>query len=279
MTRPGPLDREQMLPAYFRRTPEGFEPLDLARSDWAWEQLHGVALGGLLAVAAEDEIRAAGRGHFVPVRFHMDMFRPSRAETTQVATTVVRSGRRLTLVDVTMLQGGRPTARASVQFVEPSTDPPGEVWRPSDRPAVPPESLVPQSEDRRPPFIRSAEEWSTDFTAHQNAARHETWNTACPIIIDEPISLFAAAASVADMSNMVSNWGSAGIGFINADISLTLARLPVSMEIGLRALDHVQHDGVAVTAAEMFDRKGPLGTTTLTAISNAANTIDYNRES
>lgn len=270
-----PFAREQMPPGYFRRTTEGFEPLDLARSDWAWDQLHGVAVGGLLAVGAEDQVRALGRDDLVPVRFHLDLFRPSRAELTQLTGVVVRSGRRLALVDVTLAQGGRPTARATALFVAPSANPPGEVWEPPERPLPPEESVIRRTDDRRPPFIRSGRDWSPDFGEHQNAERHEIWNTASPVVLDEPISRFAAAASIADMTNMVTNWGTAGIGLINTDVSLTLARLPVSMEIGLRALDHVQHDGVAVTAAEMFDRDGPIGTTSMTAISNAAHAIDY----
>ena len=80
-----------------------------------------------------------------------------------------------------------------------------------------------------------------------------------PVIPDETPSPFVAAASIADAASMVTNWGSNGVEHINTDITLTLARTPVSLEIGLAAVDRVSSDGIAVGTATVFDRQGRLG--------------------
>jgi hypothetical protein len=73
---------------------------------------------------------------------------------------------------------------------------------------------------------------------------------------------------------MVTNWGSRGVEHINTDITMTLAREPEGVEIGLLATDRVEHDGIAVGTAAVFDRRGPLGTVIVAALANARRTVD-----
>jgi hypothetical protein len=82
------------------------------------------------------------------------------------------------------------------------------------------------------------------------------------------------ATSVADSANVVSNWGSAGLQFINADVTLALTRQPIEMEFGLSALDRVEADGISVGSAVMFDRAGVFGTTTIVGLANALRSVD-----
>ena len=96
-----------------------------------------------------------------------------------------------------------------------------------------------------------------------------------PIVLDEPVTAFQAVASIADNTSLVTNWGTDGVEYINSDISLALARRPAGVAIGLRALDHVAADGIAVGTAEVFDRLGPLGTATVTCLANALRTVDF----
>jgi hypothetical protein len=74
---------------------------------------------------------------------------------------------------------------------------------------------------------------------------------------------------------MVMNWGSGGVEHINTDINLSLSRLPVSTEIGLAARERFAHDGIAVGTAVVFDREGPIGTSTVTALANARRAVDF----
>jgi hypothetical protein len=86
-----------------------------------------------------------------------------------------------------------------------------------------------------------------------------SWNLPNAVVDGEAPTAFQHAAMVADLANMVGNWGDAGIQFINADLTLALARLPVGTGIGLAADHRVEDDGASVATAVMFDRAGPLG--------------------
>lgn len=268
------LSRDGMVPAYFCRVGEEFEPLDLSRSEWNVDHLHGVAVSGLLACGAEDAINHLGRAEFIPSRFHVDLFRPSQMRPTSIRTEVIRSSRRLTLINVSLIQDQQPTARASCLFLRPSQSPPGEIWGPEDRP-VPPSSELAEELGGGPPCTASSQPWSNRFEDHQNDGRHQMWHQLVPTVLDEPGTPFQAVAGIADTANMVCNWGSGGVPYINTDLNLALARRPVAWEVGLRALDHVHADGVAAATAEVFDREGPLGTASVTAVANLHNTLDF----
>jgi hypothetical protein len=63
--------------------------------------------------------------------------------------------------------------------------------------------------------------------------------------------------------------GTAGLSFINADYTLTLSRLPEGPYIGLAALTHYSHAGVATGVATIVDQFGPIGSGVATALSNS----------
>ena len=92
----------------------------------------------------------------------------------------------------------------------------------------------------------------------------------------------AAEASLAelraDAASMVTNWGSRGVEQINTDITLTLARLPVSLEIGLSTTDRVSADGIAVGTAVVFNREGKLGTAVVSSLANAKRAVDFEKD-
>jgi hypothetical protein len=264
--------------AFFRAAGDGFEPTPMAQSMWGGGQLHGVAIGGLLARAAEDVIDAEGRSELVPARFHVDLFRPARMLPTTTTASVVRASPRLALVDTVVLQEGRPVARATTSFLLPTEAPAGRVWSSDARAELPPASVVPESEEPRVPFFASAAPWSDNFGEHQNDGRHAVWHTGVPMVEGERPTPFQAVASIGDTTSMVTNWGSNGVEYINTDYSLALSRRPVGQEIGLRALDHVALDGIAVGTAEIFDRAGPLGSATVTALANARRAVDFGQD-
>ena len=249
-------------------------PTPLACSMWSDDQMHGVALSGALARAAERQVAELGRDDLRPARWSVDLFRPARMLPCTFTTEVVRESSRICLVDVTMTQEGQRVARASATFLKPTSPATGEVWEPTERPSPPPLEVAPPSDEPRVPFLQSAGHWSQDFREHQNADRKACWNSAIPVLPDEPLTGFQAAAATADSASMVTNWGTHGVEYINTDIALTLARQPEGVEIGLLATDRVEHDGIASGTCAMFDRRGPLGTVTIAALSNSRRTVD-----
>lgn len=283
MTSPGARRREPLGQdgpvqlSYFHADGDLLVPGDLARSAWSKDQMHGVAVSGALARGAERLVADLGMAELVPSRLTVDLFRPARMVPGQVRAEVVRQGSRLCLVDVALVQDDEPVTRASVLFLRPTESGTGEIWAPGERPGPPPEDIVPPSDQPRVPFVRSSAGWSQQFAEHQNSDRKQSWSTAVPVVAGERLSPFQAAAAAADGASLVGNWGSHGVQHINSDLTLTLARRPVGVEIGLSAVDRVEVDGVAVCTVAVFDRSGPLGTVVLTALANLRRAIDFRR--
>lgn len=260
--------------AFFTTAGDDLVPTPLACSMWSDDQMHGVAVSGALARAAELRLRETGRTDLRPARWVVDLFKAARMRPCTLTTEVVREGSRIVLVDVTLSQDGGRVARASATFLKPSETAPGEVWEPSERPSPPPLDVAPESDEPRVPFVCSSSGWSQDFTEHQNASRKGSWSSAIPVVPGEPLTPFQAVAAAADGASMVTNWGTKGVEYINTDIALTLAREPVGVEIGLLATDRVEHEGIASGTTSVFDRAGALGTVTVAALANARRTVD-----
>ena len=76
------------------------------------------------------------------------------------------------------------------------------------------------------------------------------------------------AALSGDLASPLSNGSAAGIGYINADYTMAMARYPEGEWVGLETTTHLATDGIAVGAATMYDISGPFGTSTTTALAN-----------
>lgn len=254
---------------------EQLVPTDVARSMWSKDQIHGVAISGALSRGLEKQLAEIDRTDLHPARYTVDLFQPARMAPCTVRTEVVREGKRICLIDAFLMQGDDRVARASCIFLLPTESPTGVVWTPEDHPVPPPEDVAPASEEPRVPFFASDAPWSQKFPDHQNSGRKQTWQTGIPIVAGEEATPFQSAASIADATSMVVNWGTEGVQYINTDITLALARPPVGREIGLLATDRVEVDGVAVGTVEVFDRAGSLGTAMVTALANAKRPVDF----
>ncbi len=249
---------------FFRMSDGEFVPTEVAISRWSPNQLHGVAVCGLLAVEAEKHAPGAG---FVPARFTVDLFQQVTTDPISLHSEVVRAGNRIKVADVRLVQQGQARARATVTFLAATDDPPGTVWEPELELPVP-EWRIDEPGGAAPLFKSGAGEWLTDFRTTRDAQRKVTWHNLPTLVAGLPFSPFQRAAATGDLTNLVCHWGSHGVGYINADMTLSLSRLPEGPELGLQALDHTSHAGVAVSSAVLYDRRGKLGTATITAISN-----------
>lgn len=259
--------------AFFTREGEHYLPTRVAISSWSPTQVGGPAICGLLA--RELETRAPG-AEFVPARLTVDMFSPVSDEPTTVRSTVVREGKRICVADAELVQRGEVRSRATVVYLRTGEEPPGELWQP-DR-----DLPVPDIEDKpeggaHPLFKSGDSEWTRDFASNQNADRKAIWQNMLPAVAGAPVTPFQRAAMAGDAASFMSNWGSAGIGYINSDMTLTLARLPIGPGIGVLAQDHVAAAGISVGTVGLYDRSGPLGTAVVTAVSNARRQVDMTR--
>jgi acyl-Coa thioesterase superfamily protein/acyl-CoA thioesterase superfamily protein len=261
------------LSAFFHVSEYGFEPLPLASSTWSSRNMNGPAVCAILARALENDY---GIERFVPSRFTVDLFSPARFETLTVATSEVRAGNRIRVADATAIQAGKAVARASAVFLKTSGQPPGDRWTRDTEPVPPTPELVAATVEvsaKKLWHSDNQEQWSSISSEHQNAARKRVWSRPIGTVLGERPSQFVRAAIASEMTNMMTNWGTEGLGFINADLTLGLARLPIGEEIGVEADNHVAVDGIAVGTATLFDRHGVFGTGMVTAIGNAERQI------
>jgi len=239
-------------------------PQDVSVSIWSDTQIGGYAVCGALAREIEKTTKAPG---FIPARLTVDLFKPVRTEPLIMHSAVIRRGNRIIMTDATVMQAGEPRARATALYLPMTEDPPGRVWRSADPVPTPPFG---DRTEAGPPMITSGgNNWTTDFSAHNNAARKTIWQLFPALVDDEPLSPFQNAALIAENTNLICNWGTHGPGYINTDTTLTLTRLPTGRGIGLRADDQLTNRGIAVGTATLFDRLGEAGKCSVTAISNA----------
>lgn len=254
-----------------------YVPTRYAQSAWSETMVNGPAVVVAAARALESEHGAPG---FQPARFTVDLFAPVRTEPLTAVTEEIRSGNRIRVSDVKLQQGGETVARGTLVQLRRGEQPRGQVWR-SGRQVEPPAEADP--EQARPGttvFFGSGEadeSWSQDMGAHQNDQRKRFWMHPLDAVAGEDATPFQRAVTLAESTSLMSHWGDEGIGFINADLTVALARLPRSGDIGIEADEHLSEAGVAVGSASLFDRDGVFGTGTVVAVSNAGRQIDFTR--
>jgi acyl-CoA thioesterase len=256
-------------PAHFVRHEQGeYLPTKYAQSHWGENHLNGPAVVALAAQALEGEFGAAD---YQPARLTVDLFRAARGVPTSIKTNLVRDGRRVRNSECEVVQDGVTVARATLVQYRRAQAPHGDEW---SRPAEfqPPSDIDPTG------LIYLGSDgtgWTTAIADHQNTARKRTLSRLIDVVDGTPNTPFVRAAMAAEGTSLVTNLGTAGVGYINGDLTVALARLPVDEWIGVEADAHWVADGVSVGTATLFDSTGAFGTGMVTAVSNPAAQIDF----
>jgi hypothetical protein len=260
-------------PAHFIRTAsDTYLPTANARSRWGDDHLNGPAVVGLAARTLEDQF---GLDEFMPARLTVDLFKAARRVPTTTVARLVRDGRRVRNSECDIVQNGVAVARATLVQYRRSSAPRGEEWSATMDCGHPPDV-----DDAS--YLRVGSDdagWSPKISEHMNTSRKRFLNRAIDVIDGAPNTPFMNAVYAAEGTSLVTNLGTAGIGYINGDLTVALARLPVDEFICVQGDSHWVADGVSVGAATLFDRIGPFGTGMVTAISNPAAQIDFSDES
>ena len=258
--------------AFFTVDGDSYLPGAMTRGPWG-AALGGQVVGGLLGWGIE---RSGIDADFQPARLTVDLLRPVLPEPVQIQTAVQREGRRIKLVDGTLVQSGRTVARASALFLRRGEQPDGEVW--SGPVEMPP---LPTGSDGFPadmPFLIwgygatldgspgiAAGEWE------QSHSRKFAWTRLFrPMVNGHPLTPFTRLAFVGDVTSSLTHWGTGGLRYINADYTVTASRLPDGEFVGLAAQSHYGTAGVATGSATLFDRHGPIGTSSALALAQPA---------
>jgi hypothetical protein len=227
--------------------------------------LHGRLLAGLAARAVE------GAGHdpaLRVVRLTVDMFRSPPMTPMHVATNVIRDGRRVRVVDVSIRTTDVEVARAGALLLRSGPHPDAEMWTAPEWTVARPETLpAPENGD-------AGGGWDIRLLTpggFWTAERKRLWaRDRWQLVAGEAPSPVVRAALAADLPNPLANSGTEGLQFINADLTLFLGRPPVSEWIGLEVSGHLGLDGIAVGSCTLYDTAGAIGSSSVCAIANTA---------
>ncbi len=259
-------------PAHFVPTSETtFAPTQFAQSHWGDDHLNGPALVGLAASVLDDEY---GLDDFLPARLTVDLFKAARGVPTTAVTRLVRDGRRVRNSESELIQNGVTVARAILVQYRRASAPRGEEW-------APPAEFSPPSDvdDANHIYVGSdGHGWTETIAKHQNAERKRCLNRSIDAVEGRRNAPLVEAAMAAEGTSLVTNLGTAGVGYINGDLTVALARLPLDGWIGVQADSHCVADGVSVGTATLFDGAGAFGTGMVTAVSNPDAQIDFTHD-
>src|SRR3954462_3216441 len=242
----------------------GYESTALTIGPWDAGLQHAGPPAALLLREAES---ASGIDGGQTVRLAYDIFAPVPVGPVQVATSVVRPGRRIELVEAVLTADDeRPLMRLS-------------AWRMRTRPDGPPESAVTAHpavagwQDSRP---ETAAFFSEDIAYHRALEwRFPTGSFNAPgpaaawarpegeRVQGQPMTPLEHLLVMTDAASGMSaalDWGT--MSFANVDLSLALHRAPQGEWLGMGARTVLGHTGAGQCYAVLFDESGAIGRST-----------------
>jgi len=238
---------------------DGFFATELARGPWNPHAQHGGPPSALLAQAVE---RHDPGPPMHVARLTIELLRPVPLGPIEVQTRMVRPGKKVQLVEASLLADGTEVARATGLRIRTK-----ELELPADAQV---DERLPLAagveafafEREGPIMFGSAMEFRPARGRIDNLGPAAIWfRLRVPIVAGEESSPLMRVAAAADFGNGVSSvvdWNS-GWMFINPDLTITLSRYPTSEWIGLDAVTYPSDDGVGFAESALYDEQGSIG--------------------
>lgn len=244
--------------AFFEQDGSRFIPSVLTRGPWRPEHQHGGPPSALMARAIEAE---ADPLHLA--RFTVDFVQPVPIAPLTLRVEQVRAGRRARNY-VVELSGDDDlvVARSTALTLRPAAAA-SDVAITRERLEPPPA----QSEPFVFPFFRASVGYHTAIESR--VARGRVGSGRAALWMRQRVPLVAGEVpSPAQRILLMADSGS-GVGavldpvsfapFINADLSVSLHRLPEGEWMGLEAVTTIEPHGVGLTRTRLYDLHGPIG--------------------
>jgi acyl-coenzyme A thioesterase PaaI-like protein len=226
-----------------------------AAGPWHPGLQHGGAPASLIVWAAE---RVAAAGPMRVARVTVELLRPVPVAPLEIRIATLREGRKIQLVEVRLLDDGREVVRGTVLKVRTTGMPlpRGAILPPL---GAPPAAGVPADPDFSFGFAAGFELRRLTERGRLGPAR--VWFRQHGAIVDgEALSPAMRAAAVGDYSNGIANelpW--TDWTFINADLTISLAREPEGEWILSDAESWLAEDGTGLAMTRLADERGTFG--------------------
>lgn len=259
--------------AIFLRDVDHFVPTRQSVGPWHPEMLHGGAPAGLIAWAVE-QARAPG---LAVLRFTMDLLKPVFRAPLQLETRVLRQGKRMQILDITLSNAVEPLCVARVVLGENRVDPQAALHSAQGLPAWP--FNGPEAYERSDfGYMRAMSGFQLEQGLHTEVEYrpvegcrgeglgHAWFRLPLSVVQGETNTPLMNIALLADLANGIGQQllpgSSAGDtrGMINLDLDLHLLREPQGEWIGMQAAT-LRADGSdsALLDNLLFDQQGYLG--------------------
>ncbi|MCW2810779.1 MAG: thioesterase [Friedmanniella sp.] len=246
-------------PAYYHRLDERrFSPTPHVSGAWQPGEQHMGPVAGLIVHAVDGFVAARGTDDLQISRLTYEILGLLGATETEVEVSVLRAGRTIELLEVTLTLAGRVAVRARVWRLGRGDTAAVAGGQPADLPA--PESCEPWS---------ASTLWDGGFIAslemrplpHPEPGRAGAWlRTRTALVAGEPSSDLARFVMLVDTANGIavreppSRWL-----FPNLDLTVHLYRQPQGSWVGLTTEVVFGASGVGLTSSVLHDRSGPVG--------------------
>lgn len=238
-----------------------FTPTELARGPWDPDALHGGAPAALLARAVE---RLPAEQEMAVARLTYEFLRPIPLAPLALCTRLARPGRRVQLVEASLLAGEDEVARVLGLRIrrEDAADPPAPSDVSAPRGPGASEPITMPAFERGPTmFARDGMEIRFARGAFADVGPAFAWfRLRVPLVAGEDLTPLQRLAAAGDFGNGIAtavSW--ATHVFINPDLTIYVERLPEGDWVGLDATTRIATAGVGVSDSVLHDERGRVG--------------------
>jgi hypothetical protein len=247
-------------PPVFEGSDGRFVATEYARGPWDPRALHGGAPAALLMRAFERLPSAEG---LAVARVTYELLRPVPVGPVEVSAEVVRPGRRVQLLEASIVAGGTEVVRARALRIQAA-----DAGGATGEHAAPP----PGPERGQPASIPLPHRPMFAFDAIEIRFVEGTWGRGpckawfrlrSPIVAGEkptPLQLLAAAGDFGNGISATLSWDD--YLYINPDLTLYVEREPVGEWICLDSETRIATGGIGMAESVLYDLRGRVGRAT-----------------
>jgi hypothetical protein len=241
---------------WYRADGEALVPTGVAVAPRNAAAQHGAAVAGIIARAVD---AAPSPVAMALVRLVVDLSRQVPLGRTEVLTEVRRAGRRVQVIEATVVVDGTPVTRSHAlrmrtgEVVDPAEIPALEAPPPREGP--PCETPVPWSNNRLFDSMDLAFEYF-------DRASTAYWVTLDDQLVEGELMTPATRAAVASDFTLTGGALMPGYPATNADVVMALNRLPVSTRVRIQSTVRLDPGGWGTSTGMMTDAAGHFATVT-----------------